>query len=72
MLKKILCIFLTKISAYRRDFDKAKSMFFVAFFNNRCINRLRNNKECFKKSPTLSRTNLAVNLYTMKNVYKLK
>ena len=47
MLKKILCIFLTKISAYRRDFDKAKSMFFVAFFNNRCINRLRNNKEMF-------------------------
>ena len=65
MLKKVrpLCIFLPKMSAYRRDFDKTKSMSFLIKDGK----LLEKYNETSKKSAT-SKKNLTVNLYTMKNI----
>ena len=59
MLKNyVYCIFLPKMRVYRRDFDKTKYMFFWKKVSN-----------IFGKEPaTLSKKNLTVNLYTIKNI----
>ena len=65
--KKItpLCIFLLNMSACRRDFDKTKIMSFL-IKDKKLVEKY--NEFCKKKSATLSKKNLAVNLYTMKNI----
>ena len=55
-VRLLWCIFLKKISAYRRDFDKTKCMSFMI------------KDEFAKYSATLSNKNLTVNLYTKKNI----
>ena len=59
-----LCIFLPKVSAYRRDFDKTKYMSFLI----KDEKWLEKYSEIWKKSATLSKKNLTVNLYTMKDI----
>ena len=56
------------MSANRRDFDKAKCMSFLI----KDKKLLEKYNEIWKKSATLSKENLTVNLYTMKNIKKLK
>ena len=56
-----LCIFLTKMNAYRRDFDKTKSRFLIK--DNKLFEKYN---ELWKMSAVLSKKNLTVNLHTMK------
>ena len=67
MLKKIrpLFVFHPKMSRYRRDFDKTKCMSFLIKDENCQKNIIKFGKN----SATLSKENLTVNLYTMKNIY---
>ena len=64
--KKIrpVCIFLPKMNAYRKDFDKTKCMSFLI----KDENLLEKYNEIWKKSTILSKKNLTVNLYKMKNI----
>ena len=57
-------MFLPNMSAYRRDFDKTKC---VSFFIKE-ENCQKYTIKFGKKSATLSKKNLIVNLYTMKNI----
>ena len=58
--KKIrpVCIFLPKMNAYRKDFDKTKCMSFLI----KDENLLEKYNEIWKKSTILSKKNLTVNL----------
>ena len=64
--KKIrpVCIFLPKMNAYRKDFDKTKCMSFLI----KDENLLEKYNEIWKKSTILSKKNLTVNLYKKKNI----
>ena len=65
MLKnRPLSIFLPKMSTYRKDFDKTKCMSFLI----KDENLLEKYNEIWKKSTILSKKNLTVNLYKMKNI----
>ena len=50
--------------AYRRDFDKTECIYFLL----KDEKSLEKYNEVWKKSATLSKTNLTVNLYAMKNI----
>ena len=58
------CIVLPKMSAYKKDFDKTKCMSFLI----KDENLLEKYNEIWKKSTILSKKNLTVNLYKMKNI----
>ena len=64
--KKIrpLCIFLPKMSACRRDFDKTKYMSLL-IKDNKLSKKIM---KFGKKLKIVSKKNLIVNLYTMKNI----
>ena len=59
-----VCIFLPKMNAYRKYFDKTKCMSFLI----KDENLLEKYNEIWKKSTILSKKNLTVNLYKMKNI----
>ena len=59
-----LYIFFTKMSAYRRDFDKTRCMTFL-IKNGKM---LENYNGIWKKSATLPKRNLTTTLYGMKNI----
>ena len=66
MLKTaLLFTFLSKMSAYRRDFDKTKCMSSLIIKGEELLEKYN---EIGKKSTTLSKKNLTVTLYTMKNI----
>ena len=56
------------MSSYRREFDRTKCISFLIKDEKLLENIIR----LGKKSATLSKKNLTVNLYTMKNIQKLK
>ena len=66
MLKnRPLCIFLPKMSTYRRDFDKTKCISFLI----KDEKLLEKYKEIWKKkSATLPKKNLTATLYTVKSM----
>ena len=59
-----LCIFIPKMSAYRRDFDENKYMSFLIWDDE----LLEKYNEIFKNVKIVSNRNLIVNLYTIKNI----
>ena len=59
MLKnRLLCIFLPKMSAYRKDFDETK---YMSFYDRKIM-------KFGKKLKIVSKKISIVNLYTMKNI----
>ena len=70
ILKKImpLCIMLSKMSAYRRDFDETNYMSFLTKDNK----FLENIMNFGIKSAKLLKKDLRVSLYTTINILKLK
>ena len=58
----------TYMSAYRRDFDETKHMSFLIKDDE----LFEKYNEIWEKSEITSKTNLIVNMYTMKNISKLK
>ena len=70
MLKnRLLCIFLPKMSAYRKGFDETK---YMSFYDRKMMNYLKNIMKFGKKLKIVSKKISIVNLYTMKNIWKLK
>ena len=71
MLKKLdlYVYFIRKMSTYRTNFDKIKCMSFSIKYEK----LLERYNEIWKTATlvTLSKTNFAVNVYTMKNIEKL-
>ena len=66
MLKnRLLCIFLPKMSAYRKDFDKTK---YMSFYDRKMMNYLKNIMKFGKMLKIVSKKISIVNLYTMKNI----
>ena len=66
MLKnRLLCIFLPKMSAYRKDFDETK---YMSFYDRKMMNYLKNIMKFGKKLKIVSKKISIVNLYTMKNI----
>ena len=70
---KPLCIFLPKISAYRTDFDETKYIYiYIYIYIYKCIlikdDLLKKYNEVWQKLKAVSKSNLIVNLCTMKNV----
>ena len=63
-----LCILLPKMSEYGRDFDETKCKFFLIKGDE----LFEKYNEIRKMSAVGSKKNFVVNLYTMKNIYKLK
>ena len=61
---KTLCIFLPKISVYKRDFDETKYISFLIKDDE----ILEKNNEIWKKVKNSIRKNLIVNQYTMNNI----
>ena len=61
---KPLCVFVRKMTAYRKDFDEAK---FVCFLL-KMINSLKNATKFEIKSVLLSKMNLIVIWHTIKNM----
>ena len=59
-----LCIFIPKMSAYRRDFDENEHMSFLIWDDE----LLEKYNEIFKNVKIVSNRNLIVNLYTIKNI----
>ena len=59
-----LCIFIPKMSAYRRDFDENKYVSFLIWDDE----LLEKYNEIFKNVKIVSNRNLIVNLYTIKNI----
>ena len=59
-----LCIFIPKMSAYRRDFDENEYMSFLIWDDE----LLEKYNEIFKNVKIVSNRNLIVNLYTIKNI----
>ena len=59
-----LCIFLAKMSTYRRDFDKTKCM----SFSKKEENCKKNIMKFEKKSAILPKNILTATLYTMKDI----
>ena len=62
---RTLCIFLPKMSAYRKDFDKTKCMFRL-IKDKKLLEKY--NLKFGEKSATSSKNNLRVNFCTMKNI----
>ena len=62
-----LCIFLPRMSTYRRDFDETKSIS-LNYLSVLMMNCQENTIKLGKKSATLLKKNLTVNLCTMKNI----
>ena len=59
-----LCIFLPKMSAYRKDFDETKYMSFLIKDDE----LLEKYYAIWEKIKVVSKKNLTVNQYTMKNM----
>ena len=59
-----LCLFLPKMSTYRRDFDETKYVSFLIKGDE----SLEKYNEILKRLKTVSKKSLIVNQYTMKNI----
>ena len=61
---RLLCIFLPRMSAHKRDFDEVKYMFFFIKDDELWKNIMKFGK----KLKTVSKKNIIVNQCTMKNI----